>query len=73
MNLWEEGSTKTFEDLIKVGSKTQPKLLFTTDIEDNQAETYTLHNLQPATAYRVLIITTIIDMKPQKQKFSASG
>jgi hypothetical protein len=55
LKVWEEGSTSDFTILRKLGSNINENKLpkFQTDIADNKCVFYTLHNLQPAYAYRI--------------------
>lgn len=65
--LWEEGSTRTIEDIRKIGNdKGIRKPKFEVEIEGNQADAYTLHNLHPATVYKVQVKIFVIDNSQRK-------
>ena len=51
--LWEEGSTKSVEDMKKMGQYS--KFVFKDLISDTLAEAYTFHNLKAATIYKAQI------------------
>lgn len=59
------GSTRTLTGLLQVGSEPSKPPIFKTVINDKQADAYTLHNLKPATAYRVQLIIKYVDVRAE--------
>jgi hypothetical protein len=52
--LWEEGSSRTIQDLKKMGTNSQ--FIFEDDIKDTLAESYTFFNLKAASIYKAQVV-----------------
>ncbi|TNV71152.1 hypothetical protein FGO68_gene15642 [Halteria grandinella] len=89
MRLWKEGSTKSIGEIKKISQRGRPQSaaihnqesidkrpIFEVEIKGNEADAYTLHNLDPATIYKAQMKIYVIDNtsrgNPLQQKSTGS-